>query len=382
MKLEPSPIFVVQVVHHLLIGGMENGVVNLVNRLPSVRFRHAVVCIEDYSDFRYRIERPDVEVHAMHRSRVGTWGLRRQLYSLFRRLRPDIVHTRNLSGLDALLPARLAGIRTVHSEHGFDVGDLLGQATRPMLLRRLHAPLVGRYVTVSRDLQRVMSEQWGIAGSRITQIYNGVDTDKFCPGGSDRREPLPESFRGEDAFVVGTVGRARPVKDQATLLRAAAAALQRRPSLRERLRVVVVGEGPSLDELVRLAASLAIQDLTWFAGARDDVAQLLRAMDLFVLPSLNEGISNTLLEAMATGLPLLATAVGGNVELVERGVVGECVSPSDVSGLAGLIEAYASDPSLCARHGAAARRRAIERFSLESMVSQYRAVYEAAVRGR
>lgn len=370
------PIVVVQVVHHLVIGGMENGVVNLINNLPADRFRHVVVCIEDYSDFRNRIARPDVDVHAMHRSRVGIWRLRWKLLRLFRQLKPDIVHTRNLSGLDALLPARLAGARTVHSEHGFDVGDLHGMAAKHILLRRLHAPLVGKYVSVSRDLKALMTERWGIAPTRVEQVYNGVDTDRFRPGGADRREALPASFREDGVFVVGTVGRVRAVKDQATLLRAASLALQEDPALRRRLRLCVVGDGPQLPELKGLAETLGIHAETWFAGARDDIDRQLRAMDVFVLPSLNEGISNTLLEAMATGLPLLATAVGGNVELVEAGVVGELFQVGDAPALAHLIRSYAQDPALCSRHGDAGRRRAIERFSLEAMLSRYRGVYE------
>ena len=91
-------MFVVHVIHHLVIGGMENGVVNLINRLPADRFKHAVVCIEDFSDFRDRIQLPDVEVFALHRSKIGAFRLRWELLRLFRNLRPDIVHSRNLSG--------------------------------------------------------------------------------------------------------------------------------------------------------------------------------------------------------------------------------------------------------------------------------------------
>lgn len=128
--MDCKPLFVVHVIHHLVIGGMENGLVNLINHLPRERFRHAVICIEDFSDFRQRIERDDVEVYAMHRSKIGIWRLRWRLWRLLSQLKPDVVHTRNLSGLDALLPARLAGIKTLHSEHGFDVDDIGGRATR------------------------------------------------------------------------------------------------------------------------------------------------------------------------------------------------------------------------------------------------------------
>lgn len=371
------PLLIVHVIHHLVIGGMENGVVNLINRLPRDRFRHAVICIEDYSDFRQRIERDDVEVHALHRSKIGAWRLRWRLFALLRRLRPDVVHSRNLSGLDALLPARLAGVKTLHSEHGFDVDNLDGLATRPALLRRLHSPLVRRYVTVSRDLSRLMIERWGIAASRVTQIYNGVDTERFRPTDARRHELLPPTLRGAELFVVGAIGRVRPIKDQSTLLRAFATVLARRPEWRARLRLAIVGDGPLLERLKDEARASGLASMVWFAGARHDVSDLLQAMDLFVLPSLMEGISNTLLEAMATGVPVLATAVGGNVELLDEGVVGETFAVGDADMLAAMIENYAGNAELCARQGAAARQRAEQCFSLQAMVARYQEIYEA-----
>ena len=111
-----SPPLVLHVIHHLLMGGMENGLVNLINNMPVSKYRHAILCIEDYSDFRHRIKRPDVEVVALHRSQVGIWKMRREIYHQCLRLKPAILHARNMSGLDALLPARLAGI--AHCVHG------------------------------------------------------------------------------------------------------------------------------------------------------------------------------------------------------------------------------------------------------------------------
>ncbi|HEY1091451.1 MAG TPA: glycosyltransferase [Burkholderiaceae bacterium] len=358
------------------MGGLENGVVNLINGMPADRFRHAVVCIEDSSDFSQRIHDKSVQVHVLQRSRIGTWRLRWRLFRLFRRLRPDVVHTRNMSGLDALLPARLAGCHTVHSEHGFDVDNLNGQARKPALLRRLHAPLVQRYLCVSRDLARIMAERWGAKAALIKQVYNGVDCDKFAPPEGKRHDLLPAALQGEGLFVVGTVGRAQAVKDQATLLRAVAAVLVRRPELRARLRVAVIGDGPLLEALRALASELGLADIAWLPGARDDVAALLQAMNLFVLPSLNEGISNTLLEAMATGLPLLATAVGGNVELLgSEGLVGATFTPGDSGTLAGMIENYIDDERLVARQAEAARARALDSFSLSTMMAAYADVY-------
>ncbi len=371
MSPDPRPL-ILHVIHHLVIGGMENGLVNLINRMPASKYRHAVACIEDYSEFRERISRPDVEVYALHRSRIGIWRLRRELFHLCRRLRPTIVHTRNQSGLDALLPARLAGVpHCIHGEHGWDIDNLDGRKLKPILLRKLHSPLIERYITVSKDLERFLTERVGVADRRISQIYNGVDIERFVP-----RQPAAAAAGAEPLIWIGTVGRIQPVKDQATLLRAFALLLASRPELRLRLRVAIVGNGPLLDELRRLAATLKIEALTWFPGANEQVPQVLQGFDVFVLPSLNEGISNTILEAMAAGLPVLASAVGGNPELIEANLFGRLFQPGDTAALCGLLGDYALDEPLRRAHGQAARRVAVERFSLDAMVKNYEAVYD------
>ena len=374
--VEETRIFVVHVIHHLMIGGIENGVVNLINQLPSDRFKHAVICVEDFSDFRERIKLEDVEVFALHRSKTGAMSLRWQLYLLFRRLRPDIVHSRNLSGLDALLPAWLAGIAAIHSEHGFDVDNLNGKNLKSLFLRRLHTPLVRHYLTVSRHLRAVYVEQLGVAPSRITQIYNGVDTQHFTPARQRTLLILPEGMRDSQLFIVGSVGRLRPIKDHATLIYAMAILLEKNAHLRQRVRLIVVGDGPLLETLKALAERLGIAELVWFSGARHDVADLLKTMHLFVLTSLNEGVSNTLLEAMATGIPVLATAVGGNIEVIDEGVVGYTFFPGDAPLLAELIARYIENPDLSALHGAAARSHIKLNFSLTAMVNAYQDMYQ------
>jgi glycosyltransferase involved in cell wall biosynthesis len=191
---------------------------------------------------------------------------------------------------------------------------------------------------------------------------------------------LPAGFRGPELVRIGTVGRLQRVKDQAGLLKAAAMVLERRPELRARTRLLLVGDGPLLADLRARAESLGLADITWLPGASSEVPAMLRAMDVFVLPSLNEGISNTILEAMATGLPVLASAAGGNVELVEDGVVGALFPPGDVPALARLIERYLDEAALRRRHGAAARAAAEARFSLPAMVDAYRSVYDGLTR--
>lgn len=368
---------ILHVIHHLRTGGLENGLVNLVNGMPESAYRHAIVCVEDFSDFRHRIEQQNVDVIALHRSRIGVRKMQRQLYALCRRLRPAIIHTRNQSGLDALLPAWLARVPCrIHSEHGWDVDNIDGKKRKPALLRRLHAPLVHRYITVSKHLANYLVTEVGIDDQRITQIYNGVDTEKFYPAKSKMLELLPPGFQIPGQIIIGTVGRLQAVKDQATLLKAFAALLAKYPDLRACARLLIVGDGPLLADLRQLANNLQIADLTWFAGAQENVPDWLRLMDLFVLPSLNEGISNTLLEAMASGIPVIATDVGGNPELIEAGQNGEFFACGDQSALLTLLNRYVQDRELRMAHGSASREIVLQRFSLSTMLKGYQQVYD------
>ena len=377
MKPEAGPPLVLHVIHHLVIGGMENGLVNFINRTPDAGYRHAIACVEDYSDFRQRLTRPDVEVIPLHRSRIGVWNLRRALFSLCRRLRPSIVHTRNMSGLDALLPARLAGVRRcVHGEHGWDVQDLHGKRLKPVVLRRLHSPLVSRYVTVSRHLEEYLVSRVGIARARITRICNGVDIERFTPEGAippDLPWGAAEPAIGKP-FVFGTVGRVNSVKNQVSLVEAFAALLAQRPERRLRVRLVIVGHGALLEVVRGRVAELGLSDVVWMPGARSDIPSLMRAMDVFVLPSLNEGISNTVLEAMATAVPVIAARVGGNPELVESGT-GLLYDHAEPRGLLNAMLSYHDDPEQASRVGAAGRARVERHYSLDAMVAGYLRLY-------
>ncbi len=243
-----------------------------------------------------------------------------KLVALLRELKPAIVHTRNLAALEAALPAWIAGVPArLHGEHGRDVGDLDGSSVRYQWVRRLFRPFVTRYVAVSPDLERYLRERVGVPAERIDQIYNGVDTARFRPrvGGRAAIDACP--FQGADYWLVGTVGRMEAVKDQTNLARAFVAALKADPEARARLRLVLVGDGKLKSEVEAILESAGVRDLAWFAGERADVVPLLQGLDCFVLPSLAEGVSNTMLEAMACGLPVVATRVGANAELVETG---------------------------------------------------------------
>jgi glycosyltransferase involved in cell wall biosynthesis len=161
-----------------------------------------------------------------------------------------------------------------------------------------------------------------------------------------------------------------PIKDHQTLLKAAALLSKRGTDV----RVLLVGSGPEREKLQALASDV-LEGRVCFAGDSSRVPEMLNAMDVFVLPSLNEGMSNTVLEAMACGLPVLATNVGGNPEIIENNVNGSLFTPGDTQWLADRLNLLACDPALIHQLGTAARNRAIESFSLSRMLEAYRSFY-------
>jgi sugar transferase (PEP-CTERM/EpsH1 system associated) len=368
---------IAHVVYRFDTGGLENGVVNLINHLPEHAYRHVVVALTEVTDFARRIRRPDVSCVALHKRPGQTWWLYPRLLKLFRELRPAVVHTRNLAALEVQPAAWLAGVPVrLHGEHGRDVGDVDGSNRTYQRVRRLYRPFVQHYVALSRDLQQYLVDKVHVPADRITQIYNGVDTQRFHPA-ADGSVPIDGCpFDPGRHWLVGTVGRMQTVKDQPTLARAFVRALELQPALRERLRLVLVGDGPLKAQCEAVLADAGLRALAWLPGERADVPAVMRGLHTFALPSLAEGISNTILEAMASGLPVLATAVGGNADLVEEGTTGLLVPAGNVEAMARALGALADDRARAAAMGRAGRAVAEARFSLSAMVASYCAVYD------
>ena len=375
--MNPSAPLIVHVVYSFSVGGLENGLVNLLNRMPAQRWRHAVLSLTRISGrFAERVQRSDVEFIELDKRPGHLVRDYPRLYRLFRRLRPAVVHTRNLAALEAAVPAWAAGIPVrIHGEHGWNLADPDGKRRRYQYVRGLYRPFVSRYVALSHHLESYLERQVGVPPHRVSQIYNGVDTERFRPA-QVRGRIAGCPFGQPQDFLAGWVGRMDPVKDLPNLLKGFARAAHRSAS---RLRLVLVGDGPMRPAVERLVAQYGLGDRVWLAGERADVAEIMRGLDCFVLPSLGEGISNTVLEAMATRLAVIATRVGGNSELIEPGMTGLLVPPGDSDALADALVRYSSDRAMARRHAKAARRVAQSRFSLARMVSDYCGLYETAL---
>lgn len=381
-----QPPLIVHIIYALGTGGLENGLVNIINRCPPELYRHAIICLTKAEHFASRLTAPVVEIIELHKKPghdlASYWRLWRELH----RLRPAIVHSRNLAALETqLLGLLMPGCKRVHGEHGRDMHDLDGSKRKYHWLRRALSPLVHRFIAVSQDLSGWLVDTVHIPKARVSQIYNGVDQQRFARiAGEPQDSPIfawpvgmPDGFQTSgDTVMLGTVGRLAAVKDQQLLLVALHRLLGERPALRARVRLLMVGAGPERAALAALIDKLALTHLVWLAGDRDDIPELLRVMDIFVLPSLGEGISNTLLEAMATGLPVIATAVGGNPELVAEGISGLLFPVGDAAALARAIATLIDNPALRQAMGRAAVAHIEQHFDWQRTVSSYLAVYD------
>jgi glycosyltransferase involved in cell wall biosynthesis len=296
-------------------------------------------------------------------ARLASWLAARRI---------DVVHTHNpLSLIYAAPAARLAGARVVHTMHG-EAPDL----PRRMWLRRMAAKLVDAYVVVSADLAEAARKREGVPAERIVVIENGIDVERFHADAVDRLRARAELGLSGDEWVVGTAARLSPEKDQTTLIRAIA------PLLDGRTRLVVAGEGPEHETLQALVLRLGIGDRVRFLGAISDVAHFLRALDAFVLSSRLEALPLAVLEAMATGLPVVATAVGGLPRVVVSDETGVIVPPGDAEALREALVRLRDRPELARDLGRRARTEVLDRFSAWRMEDEYSALYTSLIAGR
>jgi sugar transferase (PEP-CTERM/EpsH1 system associated) len=360
---------VVHVLYRFEVGGLQTLLAQCINRMPAQHYRHAVICLAGHTTYANLVHRPDVQFHTLDKQPGQSFSSHRALWTLLRRLRPAVLHTYNISTIEYGFTAWLAGVPLrIHAEHGRDSVEMSGRHRKYNTLRRLLAPFVDTFVPVSADLGAWLRHTVGVPQHKIRMIANGVDTTHFTPG--SEREP-----GATPTIWIGTVGRIDRIKNHDGLLDAFALLLAAFPLQQADLRLAIVGDGPLLPALRERVAREAWGHQVWLPGARADVAQIMRSFSVFVLPSLSEGTPVTIMEAMATGLPVVASRVGGVPQLVLDGQTGLLSDPADPHSLAGAIGAYIADPALAGRHGAAGRARVQAHFCVDTMVMQYDTLY-------
>jgi glycosyltransferase involved in cell wall biosynthesis len=360
---------VLHVLNTLETGGAEHLVLNLARAIDRDQFELSACSLQGDGEIGAELRGLGVATYSFRRRPGLDAGLVPALVALVRRIGAHVVHTHNVAPwLYAGLAGRLAGAQVCHTEHS-------GLFPEQRALRRLERALglVSKAVICDgEEVRRQLVDEQRLSPRNVVTIHNGVDTARFgraCDVEARRRSlGLPPG-----APVVGTVARLQPVKDQGTLIAAFAQVAAALPEA----RLVFVGDGPERPKLEALAAAPALAGRVLFLGRRTDVADLLPVFDVFALPSLSEGLPLTLLEAMAAGLPCVATAVGVMPEAIVPERTGLLVPVGDVAALSAALLRILRDRDLGRAWGQAGQRRARELFDLRVMTRRYQDLYAA-----
>ena len=374
-----TPLRVLHMVDVLTLAGMEYGVIKLVNRLDPNRFRAHIGCLRIQTPETKSLLDPSIPVFEFHKRPGRDWRIIRDLASLLKRERIDVAHSHNWGTyFYTVAAAKLAGTPiVVHGEHGRE-GDAI--PARQILLSRHLAQGVQHFVAVSKSLYHDLITRWGLRPEHITYIPNGVDTDAF--GQAYELGPLRAEFGLTDGQpVILSIGRYRPVKDHPTLVHAFAHVYRRHPDA----RLIIVGGADStfheISEKYRresqaVAEQEGIAHAVRYSGDRRDVPQLLALCDVYTNTSTFEGMSNTILEAMASRKPVVATAVGGTPHIVQDGATGFLGSAGDHESLGRHMERLLSDRALARRMGEAGRAAVERDHSMSAMIRANSELYQ------
>ena len=366
-------IRVLHVIPRLGVGGTEHGLMKIMNGLAETEFEQRVCAVRGMdAAFAGRMNVTS-KAYTVGTSSPGFQFPLFRMAKIMRDFRPHIVHTRNFGALEGIAAARLARIPVaIHSEHGYELEIMGGLPLRRRALCHALFAMTDTVFTVTKDLRDYHAKQSWTAPKKIAILPNGVNTEKFSPFRESAHDTRKALGIPPERIILGSVGRLVPIKDHATLLRAAEILVRHGKDI----HVLLVGSGSEQTNLTAQAAATSeLAGRTTFTGSSDKVPQLLNAMDIFVLPSINEGMSNTLLEAMSCGLPVVATRVGGNTELAEEGRSAYLFEARGAQSLSEILEHLVNSPEVRSELGTSARLRVLREFSLAGMVERYRDLY-------
>jgi glycosyltransferase involved in cell wall biosynthesis len=367
---------VCQLLHALGMGGAEVLAARLARQLGDT-YRFLFVCLDGLGTLGEELRGDGFSVRVLGRKPGVDWSCLRRLADLLRRERVDLIHAHQYTPFFYALAARLLYRRpaVLFTEHGRHYPDYPRRkrivANRLLLQRR------DRLVGVGQSVRQALIDNEGLPAGRVEVIYNGMDLSAYSGRGADRQAVRRELGVGPDDVVILQVARLDYLKDHATAVRMMAQVVKCRADV----RLLVVGEGPERPGIEELVRQLNVGDQVRLLGLRSDVARLLGAADLCLLTSISEGIPLTVIEAMAAGLPVVATRVGGLGEMIDDGVHGLLAPAGDPAALAACVLRLAGDPGLRAALGRAGRGRAEATFSEGRMHEQYLGLYREMLCG-
>jgi glycosyltransferase involved in cell wall biosynthesis len=365
------PIRIGFVLHLMQVAGAEILVAEIVRRMSGA-FEPTIICLDAIGPLGEQLREEGVDVINLNRRPGRDYRVTWRMARLIQKRGIDVVHAHQYTPFFYAALAKLVTggrFRLVFTEHGRHFPDVVSRQRR-VVNRWLLGPMVDAITGVCQFSADSLAQNDAFTRRKIAVIDNGIMLERYQP--LDHREQARARL-GLDPTrrYVGMIARFHPVKDHAMLL----TAFGQVAAAREDTDLLLVGDGPLRKTLTDLSRSLGIERRVRFLGVRGDVPDILGALDVFALTSVSEAASLTLLEAMASGVPVVVTAVGGNPELVRHGVDGLHVPRGDASATAAAVIQILGDPDLAARLGKAARQRVVERYQLDATVAAYFQLY-------
>jgi colanic acid/amylovoran biosynthesis glycosyltransferase len=369
-----EPLRIAYLIDKLHLAGAQIHLLQLLGGLDRRRFAPRVYCLIRGGPVADKVRALGLEVEVLGMGAIygfSAWRALPRLVRSLRRHRVQLVHTYLVSAnIYGTLAAHLAGVSVAVTSRR-DMGFSRNWRLR-LVEQWLINPLTDRVTAVCPAVARQVAAERGLSERKVVTIPNGVDLAAHDPALLPREATRQALGLSGDEAALGVVAHLSPVKGHVDLLEATARIVAERP----RVRLLVVGDGVLRQPLEARARSLGLDGRVLFTGERHDVAAVLAALDVVVVPSHTEGLSNALLEAMAMGRPVVATAVGGNRDLIEDSLTGLLVPPADPPALAAAVLRLLDQPAEAERLGRNARERVATDFGLDRMIQRYEQLYE------
>jgi len=356
-------------VHTYGFGGLENMVTNLVNHLDPNCFESTIISFAPLKPLNNRVDLKQVQVLSFNKKGGNSPILIYKIAHLLKKIGAHIVQTHNWgTALEGILGAKLARVpRIIHAERG-----TIEDKKRNIVLQRFLWGFANQVLSVSEVHRKRVTDVIGFPQEQIKTIVNGVDTERFFPNSETKQDIRKKLGLKKNSLCIGTVGSLRPVKNHLLLINACKTIL---PYF-DQVEVLIVGEGPLETQLRQEVETLGFSKKIHFAGGQSNIPEILNALDIFVLSSLREGMPNAVLEAMACGVPVVATAVGGVPEIIDSPQVGIVINSLDEVALASALRALLENEDKRIEIGLRGRERVVKHFSLKKMINQYHLLYD------
>lgn len=364
------PLRILHVVFSLEQGGMENGLVNVANGLNREQFEIHIACLEREGSFAQRLREPR-HLYVLGKEVGFSWKALSALSKLISEIKPAVIHSHNLGPLMYSGLASAMGLRApiLHGEHSLLTPEEC--RSKKLKQRQFFYRSCQKVHAVSEGLRQQLLDL-GLPGEKIVTTINGVDTGRFTPASCETARGQIGNFLPPNAFVVGMVGRFGPFKRHALLIEAFNQLTAGNPNLH---LLIVGGGGPEKERVQQQAQASPAASRIHFAGFQNNPIPFYQAMNLLVVPSINEGMSNAVLEAMSCGIPVLANNVCGNAEMISHGVNGWLADLGDGNRLAAELKRVLASGDALGSVGKQARETVIKSFSIATMVYNYGLLY-------